>query len=154
MGGDDEAAVVRQRRHADLHRALADRRGDCAADHPGEPRARPWVRAVTSHYVVEQSTFAGVARERREANVRTLDAEPPVVETDDRRRHRAVLEREPAEVAGRWRERTHTDRRGYVNERAVIPRAAGSTSSAKRCAISRYSAIVPERTSKCIVRCE
>ena len=74
----------------------------------------------------------------------------PSSRLDDGRRHGGVLEREAAQVVGRWRQRAH----GYANGRAVIALAAGRTSSAKRVAISRYSSIVPERTSKCIVRCE
>ena len=97
---DHEAAVAWQRHHADLDRALAHARGDRAAARLGELGPRP--PPVASDDVVDQPAHAVVPGQRREARIRKLDAQPSVVEADDRRRHGAVLEREAAQVAGHW----------------------------------------------------
>ncbi len=150
MQRDDEAAVAGQRHGADLDHAIGGGRRERGAGRSGFPELAGAQPGIASEELVQPGALAAVAGQRGEARVGELDARPAVVEAHDRRGHGAVLEREAAQVAGGWRQRGH----GYVNERAVIERAAGMTCSAKRCTISRYSCIVPERTSKCIVRCE
>ena len=123
---DDEAVVARQRRDADLDRAIRDgrrdrvagRRGDLEAGRRHRPDelvqpARPRSSSPTS---AAKRAFASSTRARPSSGWTTADG------------HGAVLEREAAQVAGRWRQRAH----GYANGRAVIALAAGRTSSAKR----------------------
>ena len=99
---DDESILARQRRDADLERAIRDGRRDRVAGRRGDLQ-----RDVAPDELVQPPLLALLADERGEARVRQHDPGPSVLGLDDGRRHGGVLEREAAQVVARWRQRAH-----------------------------------------------